>query len=170
MKNTIQKMTIIIIRLLFISIATMLINCEKSDSAVTMYAIAKSGLIIRSDATTSSKKNGAIPFGAAVQIKSQKKDQVTISGKKGRWTRIEYDGIDGWVFGGFLSANPPAKPEKETSTQSEAKKCKALWDCYDKLESCNSVDGCNPSDQAKHDACTATYKVPANCGPGGHLN
>lgn len=94
-----------------------------SGKGLTMYAAAKSGLIIRSEASTESARLGLIPYGSSLTVFEQTGDTITILGQQGRWTRIEFQGTKGWVFGGFLSANaPPALVQRD--------KCAPFMKCY----------------------------------------
>lgn len=40
--------------------------------------------------------------GAVVEILSQTSSQEEVEGRMGYWYRIQYDGFQGWVFGGYL--------------------------------------------------------------------
>lgn len=88
---------------------------EEKTETITLYGGAPSGLIIRNKPDTSGDRVGIIPLGTAVQVLEQKEPAVTIQGKSGRWTRVKLDKVEGWVFGGFLLANPPSKTESADS-------------------------------------------------------
>lgn len=94
----------------------------------TQMVIAKSGLNMRSTPGITGKKVGAIPFGAAVELKSEvtylsdtldyyfspsdegvpKKQPVT-----GGWVKVAYNGKEGFVYEGFLRTmyKPAFQPE-----------------------------------------------------------
>ncbi|MCB1201564.1 MAG: SH3 domain-containing protein [Leptospiraceae bacterium] len=73
-----------------------------------MYVTANSGLVVRDAASTDGKKLTVIPFGKAVEASAVKNEDMTISGKTGRWTKVHYaTGKTGWAFGGFLSDTAP---------------------------------------------------------------
>ncbi len=43
-----------------------------------------------------------IPHGSEVELNNCEKTQVSISGRTGRWCRVEYNGLTGWVFDAWL--------------------------------------------------------------------
>ncbi len=95
---------------------SMFAACGDGGSGISMYVTAKSGLLIRADANTNASKLGLAPYGARVEVLEQSDQTMTIGGKTGHWTRVNYEGTEGWSFGGFLSATPP----EENSGLSEA--------------------------------------------------
>ncbi|MCB1169507.1 MAG: SH3 domain-containing protein [Leptospiraceae bacterium] len=118
--------TSIFLAALFVALAA----CEtetEGEKGISMYAAAQSGLIIRSEPTTESAKLGLIPYGSSLTVLEQAGDTTTILGRQGRWSKVEFQGIQGWVFGGFLSANAPPKLVKED-------KCAPFKKCYAKCE------------------------------------
>lgn len=103
-------------RIAALAIMTLLISftleCTPEEKA-TLYGGAPSGLIIRSEPTTTGEKLGSIKLGDPVEVLEQKDPSITIQGKTGKWTRVLHNSVEGWVFGGFLLANPPQKEEKK---------------------------------------------------------
>lgn len=65
-------------------------------------------LRMRDEPNTSGTVVYSIPSQAQVMIKDAKSDTETISGIQSKWVSVEYDGMEGWVFGGFLSKNQGA--------------------------------------------------------------
>lgn len=96
---------------------------EKEGITVTMYGGAPSGLIIRSEPNTSGERLGLIPYGKEVEVLQQQDETVEIQGKKGRWTRVRLGKTEGWVFGGFLMANP-AETKKTADKEDEKEESK----------------------------------------------
>ncbi|MEQ8352696.1 MAG: SH3 domain-containing protein [Leptospiraceae bacterium] len=94
------------------------VSCETEDSAITLYGGAPSGLVIRSEPTTTGEKLGLLEFGEPAEVVEQKEESLTIQGKTGKWTKIRQGSVEGWVFGGFLLANPPEqkKGQKDLPT------------------------------------------------------
>ncbi|MEQ9365810.1 MAG: SH3 domain-containing protein [Leptospirales bacterium] len=88
------------------------INCDEGASGISMYASAKSGLIVRSAPSTGSEKLGLIPYRGEVTVLDQGESEETIAGKTGRWAKIDHNGQEAWVFGGFLTAGQPDKAAK----------------------------------------------------------
>lgn len=78
--------------------------------AVTATVSVKEGLRIRSGPAQNAQKLGVIPEGTAVVVLEEKDPEVTVAGRKGRWTRVNWNGTIGWVFGGFLDKTPGGKP------------------------------------------------------------
>lgn len=85
-----------------------------------MLATARSGLVLRAEATTSSAKLGLIPYGDTVEKIETTGQTTTIGGKSGKWTRVRYNDTTGWVFGGFLADAKSQKGQALTSTQIKA--------------------------------------------------
>ncbi len=79
-----------------------------SDTSDTMYVTASSGLRMRAEPTTSGGKLAVIPQHAAVSVLERSEQTLTVDNIEAPWLRVRYGVIEGWVFGGFLSANPPA--------------------------------------------------------------
>ncbi len=68
---------------------------------------AKGGLRMRNKPSTDGELIIVIPEREEVRINEESGDILTISGSKGRWTRVEYEDKSGWVFGGFLTGEQP---------------------------------------------------------------
>ena len=102
------KTTLLISSLLLSS--ALAVHCGDASSGIAMYASAKSGLVVRSTPSTNGKKLGLIPYRGEVTVLAQGDTEETISGKTGRWARIDYPDAgdqEAWVFGGFLTASQP---------------------------------------------------------------
>ena len=103
-----------VILLNLVLLLSLSLHCtEEKETTITLYGGAPSGLIIRSEPSTSGEKLGLIKYGDPVTVLEQKEEILTIQDKKGKWTRIGYGNVQGWVFGGFLLANPPAQEAKK---------------------------------------------------------
>lgn len=98
---------------------TATIACGDGGSGIGMYVTAKSGLLIRADANTNASKLGLAPYGSRVEVLEQSEETMTIGGKTGHWTRVNFEGTEGWSFGGYLSATPP-EAESTSGGLSEA--------------------------------------------------
>ncbi|MBU44249.1 MAG: hypothetical protein CMN76_13595 [Spirochaetaceae bacterium] len=150
--NSAKTLTSVLMAALIVTIAA----CETEPEAkegITMYAAAKSGLIIRSEATTDSAKLGLIPYGSSLTVLEQTGDTLTILGRQGRWSKVEFQGITGWVFGGFLSANAPPKLVQEDP-------CDRFVRCYGKCEELLAgpgyemcMDECSPGWARLEESC-----------------
>lgn len=94
-------------------LAVMIAACSKGGNDATksesvMYVDAGAGLRMRSSADTGAAVILTIPNGSQVAVLEIAEPQIEISGKTGRWTKVQYQGKEGWVFGGYLSASKPA--------------------------------------------------------------
>ncbi|MBE7439618.1 MAG: SH3 domain-containing protein [Spirochaetales bacterium] len=47
-----------------------------------------------------------IPTSSEVLVIEESGNDISIGGKKGKWTKVRFEGHSGWVFGGFLSLAP----------------------------------------------------------------
>ncbi|TFG60549.1 MAG: hypothetical protein E4H36_11915 [Spirochaetales bacterium] len=60
------------------------------------------GLNMRDAPSTQGKVLALIPGGTAVTMLEEKGDTFTIQGATGKWTKVQWKDMQGWVFGGFL--------------------------------------------------------------------
>lgn len=74
-----------------------------------LYVMANSGLTLRAEAKMDSEPLIVVDFGSSVQVLNQP-DSVEnvemINWVKGKWIYVEYDGINGYMFDGYLSDLP----------------------------------------------------------------
>lgn len=90
-------------------------GCAKSDEqskADRQYVTASGGLNMRNAPSAAAPVVVLIPENAEVTVLERIGDEVEISGRRGKWTRVRSGAHQGWVFGGFLSENPPAEKAK----------------------------------------------------------
>ncbi len=66
------------------------------------YVNAQSGLRLRENPDIESKIILIIPFSGQVVVIEEKKEIVNFENINGKWTKVKYKNIEGWVFGGFL--------------------------------------------------------------------
>ena len=85
--------------LYFLFFIFLLLNSKSNNYA---YVISESGLVLRSEATTKSKKITTIPNNSRVEIIKDNGPKETIYGISSRWYKIKFKNKTGWVFGGFL--------------------------------------------------------------------
>lgn len=74
-----------------------------AESFESRYVDTKSGLRMRETPDLNGKAAGLIPDGTEVLLIDETGNNIEISGKQGRWTKIKWSDKTGWVFGGFLS-------------------------------------------------------------------
>jgi SH3-like domain-containing protein len=67
--------------------------------------ISEGGLRMRDAPDISGTKIGVIPNGQIVELLEESGEMVTISGATGKWSKVKWNNITGWVFGGFLSTD-----------------------------------------------------------------
>jgi hypothetical protein len=72
------------------------------------YVSAKSGLRMRDSPQLSGKKLSTIPYNAPVSVLEKLDGMVYLADTFGEWTKVNYKGEVGWVFGGYLSDVMPA--------------------------------------------------------------
>ena len=80
-------------------------NIEKEKQILSINSRlinAKSGLRLRKTPDLNSEKILLIQNGEIVELIEEKKEIVTINEVSGKWTKINYNGQKGWVFGGYL--------------------------------------------------------------------
>jgi hypothetical protein len=75
-----------------------------------MYVNSPEGLNIRSAPNVYSEKITTVPNKSAVQIKDIDHNLVTIGDIKDNWYLVNYNGTNGWMFGGFLLEKLPYEP------------------------------------------------------------
>jgi len=69
------------------------------------YIDAERGLRMRFTPNLEGERIATIPYNTPVIVIDEEDDIITISGKNGKWTKVTYNGTEGWVFGGFLSTS-----------------------------------------------------------------
>ena len=77
-------------------------DCKKPLPHNQRLICAESGLRIRTEPNLKSKRIGLIPYKTKILLLEEKKETVTILKTPGKWTRVDWKGKKGWVFGGFL--------------------------------------------------------------------
>src|SRR5512136_98988 len=75
---------------------------EQAWSGTSRRVDAPSGLRMRENPQLNAKVVATLQNGLQVELLEEKDPEITIDGKKGRWTKVSYDAWTGWVFGGFL--------------------------------------------------------------------
>src|SRR4030042_2221892 len=86
----------------FIFINVFLIYSKENSRWIT----AGQGLYMREAPDEKSKKIETIPYGKEVTFIEESGEDVTMLNTTGKWTKIEWNGKKGWVFGGFLNDEP----------------------------------------------------------------
>lgn len=69
----------------------------------TRFVIADVGLRMRDAPELGANKLGVIPFNQPVTLLEESGEEQTIAGATGRWSKVDWKGKVGWVFGGFLA-------------------------------------------------------------------
>lgn len=129
---------------------------EDTGSNISMYVTANSGLLIRADSNTNASKLGLAPYGAQVKVLEQSPQTMTIGGKTGHWTKVDFNGIQGWSFGGYLSATPPG-PKQTQPANNGKPDCDGFRNC---VISCADTeyeyDPADPDGTARATDCDAS--------------
>lgn len=74
-----------------------------------LYVVANSGLTLRMDADLKSESLGVVEFGSSVTVLNQPDSLMKIeklNWVEGKWIFVEYDGVEGYMFDGYLSDLP----------------------------------------------------------------
>lgn len=90
-------------KIIFCSVLFVLAFGIWAQENTVMYANAPAGLRVRSQPSVSGERIGVLEYLAAVRIIREDGNIITIDGIEGKWTFIETDNIQGWVFGGYLA-------------------------------------------------------------------
>lgn len=95
-----------------------------------------SGLFLREEPSEKSPQIMLIPFAHTVFMNRRKRTDITVQGKTGRWTLVQYysEGkeYEGWMFGGFLG---PVQQKITVSNISDFKS-----GCLGQCNACGSYD------------------------------
>jgi hypothetical protein len=89
------------------------VNADQTDAY--RWISADVGLRMRSEPDLSSKTICVIPYTEKVLVKNEIGDEITLSGKTGKWCRVAWKNKEGWVFGGFLAERPIQLEETENT-------------------------------------------------------
>ena len=80
-----------------------------------LYSTAIPGLYVRKMPSTKAEAIGLIKYNTELTVLEYSQTEETINGVKAPWIKIKsadepfYDGIEGWIFGGFTSKTIPLK-------------------------------------------------------------
>jgi tetratricopeptide (TPR) repeat protein len=66
------------------------------------YVRSSNGLVLRTGASAKSAKLTVIPDGTEIMVLVETDKEETINGKKGKWLKVSYNIVVGYVFGGFV--------------------------------------------------------------------
>jgi hypothetical protein len=80
----------------------------RANPDTVMHVQVKEGLRMRALPDVKSEKICVIPEGATVNVLEVAGAEQEISGARGKWHRVLWNGKSGWVFGGFLAEGPGA--------------------------------------------------------------
>lgn len=145
-------------------LAVMIAACSKGGNDATksesvMYVDAGAGLRMRSSADTGAAVIVTIPNGSQVAVLEIAEPQIEISGKTGRWTKVQYQGKEGWVFGGFLSQAAPSSSLRNRLVQQGLDLND--FSSADRAESASNV--CTGFKMAFHEDGTFVAQGPDSC-------
>ena len=88
---------------------TSALDADSSDSQglKKMYVNSVNGLRVRNFPGEEGERIGVLDHFTEVSVVREEGNTVTIGGASGKWTYVETNAIQGWVFGGFLSNQMP---------------------------------------------------------------
>lgn len=78
---------------------------------------ASPSLIIRDSPSIDGEKLGSIPNGEEIEVLEITDDTDTIDGETGKWVRLEWDGVEGYVFGAYIDLISEAGDSNDTLSQ-----------------------------------------------------
>lgn len=94
-------------------ICTACISCGKKigpekplapDASKRMAVVtAATNLVMRAKPDKTAVKVGVVPHGETVEILGESDTEMQIDTISSKWYRVSYKGLEGWVFGGYLS-------------------------------------------------------------------
>lgn len=76
-------------------------------AAESRWITAEKGLRMREAPSETAKIITLVPQGTEVTFIGEDDREMTIGGAKGKWTKVSWQGREGWAFGGFLSTSAP---------------------------------------------------------------
>lgn len=111
MKKMIEKIMIAIVLILGTQqLATAQQYTCSATAGVSYLVTATSGLSMRAEPDLRSVKIKAVPFGKEVVVCPEYDGPAEqVEGKKGKWLRTFYRGEEGYMFSGFMEAQPEVK-------------------------------------------------------------
>jgi len=74
---------------------------------INRWVIAEKGLRMRDKPGLTGSVMCLIPYSWRVTLITESSQTITLDGEKGKWTKVKWDGREGWVFGRFLSSRKP---------------------------------------------------------------
>ncbi|MBC6993350.1 SH3 domain-containing protein [Neolewinella lacunae] len=95
---------VILVTLLHVVLGTGAILAQDIESDQFYTVVAKSGLNVRAEKSLESKKVGGLPFQAEVEVipGAGNEEEISIDGRPGKWVKVRYRNIQGYVFSGYL--------------------------------------------------------------------
>ena len=95
-----------LICILVFATSSLLANANITPDPIQSNVLAFSGLKIRTAPGLEGQVLKVIPFGETVNILESDPNVETIEWMEGSWIKIEHQGVEGYVFDGFLSGLP----------------------------------------------------------------
>ena len=89
---------------------------EAVSSKRTAEVTASTNLVIRTEPNRTATKLGVVGHGATVEVLQDGDKEENIGGITSRWYRVSYNGVEGWVFGGYLRLSGGAVSAGRTDT------------------------------------------------------
>ncbi|MBN1798813.1 MAG: SH3 domain-containing protein [Spirochaetales bacterium] len=93
----------LLLYLVLFFVATALSAQSPESISESRWITADIGLRIRKGPGLNYEKIGLIPFAEKVMLLEETGNTLTIQGATGKWSKIDWHGTIGWVFGGFLT-------------------------------------------------------------------
>jgi hypothetical protein len=91
--------------LIYLAFLPLLMAYPNPDDSIA-YSHAFSGLRIRKSPSEKGEVLATIPYGSKVKVISSEGEETILLGLKGRWSKVEWNKKNGYVFNGLLSRYP----------------------------------------------------------------
>ena len=75
---------------------------KASTPVITATVEANSGLRLRKSPDLDGEKLGLIPDKTLIQVLEISPDRIKVGMEEGNWTKVQWNGLQGWVFGAYL--------------------------------------------------------------------
>jgi tetratricopeptide (TPR) repeat protein len=85
-----------------ISAQTKMSDLQQKNLNKKGYVRSGNGLVLRTGPSTKSAKLTVIPDGTEIMVLVETDKEETFNGKKGKWLKVSYNIVVGYVFGGFV--------------------------------------------------------------------
>jgi hypothetical protein len=76
---------------------------QNLNNQIDMYVISENGLNVRAEPNIKSNKVGVLRLGSKVKVEKNINSEELINGKRGKWVKIYFEEIEGYIFDSYIS-------------------------------------------------------------------